>query len=657
MKKIACLLSGLFVLSSVAFSALIVPDSYDKLFLKMNGTTTTFTDEIGKTVTANGNVTQLSYKFNKTAGFFDGSSWVEVPNSSDFNFGTGNFTVEFWVNFNDANGRQQIVSYNGDDDFSIGLDVSENTSFYIGGTAEIEAAWTPSANTWYHVACVRSGTDVFAFVNGTQVGSTASSSFNITDSGSLTIGKNSAGTAHYFKGWLKELRVSNSARYTSNFTPSTTQFSADSNTKLLLHFDSPAKSPLAPAIHFPSYATDYIDLADSDDWTPQTNFTAEGWFRYSTVDNGAFLGQEGTAGNRGWRLIYNGTLAGFSFQISDDGTNWVTATYAGTPSANTWYHVAGVKNGNTLTVFVNGVAGSTTGDFTGKTAYASTARPFVDVAGGNGCSREIRVSNVARYTTAFTPSQTGFTVDSNTKLYIKGSETNGATTFIDSETSPKTVTTNGDAKIKYTEDYRSGIFIDSETTAKYPYPQGSAKVDFIVPFGSGVGYLDGSGDYLSLADSSDWDMGEGDFSVGLWFRTNVNAATYSLFLLGTNYTDGITLSYSGNSTSYTFDGFIKGTRVNKTLATPPVYTWHHIELDRASGTAYSFFDGTLLGTTSATGDVQVSAGIQIGSNNPDSYFNGLVDNIRVSKGVARNTATFNPPEDYQSINGQMLEVF
>jgi hypothetical protein len=94
-------------------------------------------------------------------------------------------------------------------------------------------------NTWYHIAVSRSGTNTRLFVNGTQEGSTYSDSTNyLTNTTEMRIGQNfDAGFPDNVNGYLDEIRVSNTARYTTTFTPATTAFQPDANTIMLLHCD------------------------------------------------------------------------------------------------------------------------------------------------------------------------------------------------------------------------------------------------------------------------------------------------------------------------------------------------------------------------------------------------------------------------------------
>ena len=84
-----------------------VDDSYTKVLLHMNGTdaSTTFTDESGKTWTANGNaqIDTASYKFATGSGLFDGGGdYIDTPDNADFNFGSGDFTIDLQMRRNSS---------------------------------------------------------------------------------------------------------------------------------------------------------------------------------------------------------------------------------------------------------------------------------------------------------------------------------------------------------------------------------------------------------------------------------------------------------------------------------------------------------------------------------------------------------------------------
>ena len=119
--------------------------------------------------------------------------------------------------------------------------------FSDGGSPVITSSVTLSTAVWYHIALVRYNTEWFLYIDGTQRGSNTSSTAkgitanwnanNISQIGRYSFDNGTNPASTYFDGYIDELRVSNSARYTANFTAPTAPFSNDANTVLLLHMD------------------------------------------------------------------------------------------------------------------------------------------------------------------------------------------------------------------------------------------------------------------------------------------------------------------------------------------------------------------------------------------------------------------------------------
>lgn len=91
-----------------------------------------------------------------------------------------------------------------------------------------------SADTWYHVAVVRSSTTVKLYLNGVEVGTGTDSSTYVAKP--IYIGADYQGS-NGFNGHIDEVRLSNTNRYTAAFSPLNGIFQGDANTKLLLHLD------------------------------------------------------------------------------------------------------------------------------------------------------------------------------------------------------------------------------------------------------------------------------------------------------------------------------------------------------------------------------------------------------------------------------------
>ena len=99
---------------------------------------------------------------------------------------------------------------------------SSQLAFGQNNIANIAATnWSPTANTWYHIAVTRSGTTVRQFVDGVQLGSNVTSSASFAN-GPIQIGSGGAGALN---GYIDDLRITRGyARYTANFTPPTSAF-------------------------------------------------------------------------------------------------------------------------------------------------------------------------------------------------------------------------------------------------------------------------------------------------------------------------------------------------------------------------------------------------------------------------------------------------
>lgn len=198
---------------------------------------------ISKSVIAYGNASLSSSqeKFGTSSLLLDGTGdYVRVASNSDFNFGTGDFTVECWVYPTEFSSFREVFDFrtNSGDSSGIIFGISNLgvPYFYYNGGYRIGPAGTLSLNTWHHLALSRSGTSTKMFVDGTQVGSTYTDNNNYPVRG-LTIGSDPDGN-FAFKGHIDEFRVTKGlSRYDTAFTPSTSEFSSDGYDKLLLHFN------------------------------------------------------------------------------------------------------------------------------------------------------------------------------------------------------------------------------------------------------------------------------------------------------------------------------------------------------------------------------------------------------------------------------------
>ena len=198
---------------------------------------------------------------------------------------------------------------------------------------------------------------------------------------------------------------------------------------------------------------------------------------------------------------------------------------------------------------------------------------------------------------------------------------------------------------------------DSSQSAKSLTFVGNAQLDTAQKvFGLSSLLLDGSGDYVTVADSSDWDFGTGDFTIDGRFRTTVSTQDLRIFEIGASDSDGVQLKYSDGAGKVA--ARINGTEYayTKSISTN---TWYHFACVRSSGTFYIYIDGVSIGSGTSSQTVTCgTAGVAIGADTDGSLgFNGWIDEFRVSKGIARWTSTFTLPVSEYCITPQFLAFF
>jgi hypothetical protein len=468
---------------------------------------------------------------------------------------------------------------------------------------------------------------------------------------------------------------------------------------------------------------DWLSLADSSDWAFGSGaFTLRARVRmdaYPSNNGGQYqmciMSQDGSGtGERAFAFSLIGTSSSFtdvSFIGFDTDSTYTLITASYSFVLNTWYDVEATRSGNFIYLFVNGTllnaggtaftrnlqnssstlkVGSINFDATyrypfrgymseveiykGASLHTASFTPssspspdeYVYVGGttknssGTPASRLVRVyrqdtgalvgeqlSNGTTGVYKITAANTGSTVtrhfaichaSENAKAHFQVlglhcDGTNGSTTFTDVK--GHTVTANGNAQI---------------STAQYPSLTGKTS----------SGYLDGSVDCLSLADSSDFEFGSADFAmrckirisswssgyagdyyVAIFAKDSSTGRSYSLQLVGTSssYTTLRFTGFSDNSNSTTIDGSYSFS----------LNTWYDIEVDRSGNLIYLFVNGSLLNTggTAFSRNIQdTSNSLKIGAHEYDGtylgYFNGYISEIEIYKGVAIHADSFTP---------------
>ena len=197
--------------------------------------------------TSNGTMTSGDQVAGKTNGAldFDGSNdYIGAGNQTALNAGSA-FTISGWINrtANSPTGIAGVIAgkWNGTGSSGWFLEVTDSDQgaanqirFFVGGlsdTSLYSTTSTVSNSTWYYVTAVYNGSNKILYMNGSSVGSEASTGTPTTTTDAFQIGYDiaSGATNNYFAGILDEVRVSNAARtadwvtteYNNQSSPST----------------------------------------------------------------------------------------------------------------------------------------------------------------------------------------------------------------------------------------------------------------------------------------------------------------------------------------------------------------------------------------------------------------------------------------------------
>ena len=629
-----------------------------------NGVNNVFDDgsTSNHTITANGNVTQGSfnpYGTNWAVDFSkDANPRLSCGSSSDFTFGTGDFTVEFFVFFYSLTSYQTPMSAGYSND-SGGMFIQTGNGdgkfqFRSGGSALVsETTSDAEANKWYHIAFSRQSGTLRVYRNGVQTG-TASNSTNLNRTGNILIGSDQD---FNIDGLLSNFRlVKGTSLYNSNFTPPASALTAVTNTKLLTlqsnrfvdnsasgHTVTPntgtetigsfgpflTSAVYDAAVNGASSIGGYVAAATSTDWQfGSGNFTVEFWTY--PLGTGSWVIAHGVGDVTGSAISWQYGYGTFDFYYGSSSVQITSPTL----TLNSWQHIAVVRNGATITVYKDGVAtgtaniGSNSLNTGGTSPFYVGAYPGAASSNINGYLSDVRVvKGTAVYTSAFTPPTAPLTAVTNTKLLLNMADGQA----IDSA-AQNNLTLYGTAKT---------------STAQYK-------------FGTASLLLDGNSDYVAIPAINL----TGSFTLEFFAYLNAwpNSSNFDMFYGQASsvymcFTSGINGSGSDRSIQLAYDpsGYSGITQFNVNSAMNSG-AWHHVAITKNSSNVHvCYIDGTAVPATNATkANTFFTTGTHfIGRGYSPSYhyFGGYIDDFRISQ-LVRYTSNFTPPTAAFADKGQ-----
>jgi len=381
-----------------------------------------------RTLTSRGTSAQIDtaqFKFGAASGLFN-AGYVYAADSDDWHF-DGNFTIDLWVRHSSlpsSGSHQMYISQHVNTSTHWNFRISNiGGSYYLkyefvnSGSAVISfysSAITITTGAWHHVALVRNGSTWNIYYDGVDVGGCTDADSLVNLASALYVGSWGASGGYYLYGWVDEVRISKGiARWTEGFTPPTDAYwieadtitdaltthdeasgdqddaEVDSSTVLLLHgegedasttiidsspshktvtakgnaqIDTAQKVLGSASILFDG--TDYVSLADSDDWYFSGDFTIDFRIRFASLPSASqymhIMGQVESASKRWYIYIYNNAGTYRLHYTAGDNSNTIAFSRSfSSLDVNTWYHLAITRAGSSFKLFVNGAQMST----------------------------------------------------------------------------------------------------------------------------------------------------------------------------------------------------------------------------------------------------------------------------------------------------------
>ena len=633
----------------------------------------TFTDSSDNNLTvtpgteppAQGTFSPFSKDSGKWSTHFDNASHL-LWTSGHFSFGTGDFTVECFVNFTgnaSTSGGIFQLSVSNNDYTSPAMALRDTTGLTIytsSGQKITGNNGTFAMGVWYHLAFVRASGVVRVYKDGSLVtwndGTTSvNDTTNITGT-AMAVGKYYS-DSYRLNGYISNFRVTTSAVYTSAFTKPTTPLTDITNTKLIAcstnnhllerssinmaitntygtpktRSFSPFKNSAAydPAVHGGSFlfgqnANSSLSVSHATLFDFGTaDYCIEAWlYPYQTSFSNSWAMWASTIGvNQYWAYTNGGgnsAAAGFSSYPAGG----YSASNAHILVPYTWNHCVFQNTGGYENWYLNGTriynvqnnpdhGSSATGMMFGRAnhyaSYFYYGGYMSDLRITTGASNN-PYSNASTLTVPTAP----LTKGSNTRLLLNG--TNAAIKDV-----------SGSNNIRTLDNVQLDTAIKKFDTASMRF--------------------DHTNDYITIPTTEFIPFAKGDFTIECWayFDSSPNGNGQGLFQLSNGYLNSQVRgpAAGAESTNGRWTIYHGTTQLDYTSGPSP-NTWYHVAYVRNSGTTKLYVDGTEILSVSDSTDYTDTYFTIAGWYSTGYLMDGRIDEFRITH-KARYTSNFDVP--------------
>jgi hypothetical protein len=579
--------------------------------------------------------------------YFDGTGDMLKYENNDYNWGTGNFTIEAWAYLEESGSTRIIFSQRDENGPMIRVNDTGLVRYFRGAGSNQQTSTVQfPIGQWNHVALVRFGTganQTKVYLNGAEILSFQETTNFSASTARIRIGSYQSAGSEVWKGYITDVRAVKSAIYTAEFTNSlpTNRLEAIANTSLLtchlpyladgstfnnpvIISGTPSTKPFSPYDYDEYSATnhggsvyfdgnlDYLENTTFSDLTQTSNFTIEAWIYPTarTASNSSIISTRTSGVLGGFDLRYIQNTGALRFYFTREQNSGDTSAIP----LNQWSFVSVVRNGTTVDIYVNGnLEASNTSWVDGTLDTGFKIMTSGDnAASSNNCIpgylSDLRIlpSSVSDRNPPTEPLSS-----TNSLLHIKGTDAS----IIDKSQSSNLKmfgnTTGSTTQVKFT---------DSKSM-----------------------YFDGTGDYITLNETFDEFLESGTVATIEWWGRLVSTTPRGTILSNWYNGSGWTIDYDNNH-------FIHIARNTSTsyFATNSLSfnVWNHYAIVNNGSGIYGFFNGVLLGSnlTNYTVGANSSGSMRIGQRNDGTLpSEGYIQDLRITKGLARYSQTFTPP--------------
>jgi hypothetical protein len=589
---------------------------------------------------------------------------VEIPSTSSFDFGTGNFSISWWMKKGSPPSQTfipliNIGSYGQTNGFIIYLNGITNVfTLYRTGQLVANSTITISNSIWNFCTLVRDGANATLYIknsNGdySEVLSTSIGSTNFGNSTSPSfIGGNNSSGSKYWDGQLDAVAIFNYALSSSQVTTLYGSSSTGIGNPMSLSPKPVAYYPLGdqdafnganylvPNSSLKDYVfdfdgSDYIDCGSSSNLELQT-ISVSFWIK-ETQSASSLVGvvAKNIGSNIGWMIWVDANQ--LIWQVGDGSTN-ASFTYSKVSNfrsyayLNQWNNICCTFDGTDAKIYINNVLHNV------WTPSSPFSIDYTNIGNLNIGKRadstspklNASLSNVSIFNSTLTASQVS-------TLY------NGGTPETAISFSPVSWW-KLDASATYDSSTTTWTIPDDSSNSNDGTSSGMTQANLVqsdLSFTSGYSPyaldFDGTDDLIDLGRPSSLNLmpSVDEFSISAWFKTTSSGTIYSFGAPSSSSNTQIKIVIRGASGTddYYPEVTLKGTATTIGSSAYNDGNWHNIILTCTTSTAILYIDGSNVGSpTIGTATITSTDNGAIGARTAPTggfFFNGSISNVSI----------------------------